>query len=48
MNDMKFEKYDNGDVYDEENEENVNSRLREEFPDRVIASYSVMPSPKVL
>ena len=25
----------------------MKSRLREEFPDRVIASYSVMPSPKV-
>ena len=24
------------------------SRLREEFPDRLIASYSVMPSPKVV
>ena len=30
-----------------EYEEIVKSRLREEFPDRVIASYSVMPSPKV-
>ena len=42
---MKFEKYDDD---EKKNEENVNSRLREEFPDRVIASYSVMPSPKVL
>ena len=47
---------DNGDDNDDDGDDDGDDggdgdyirRLREEFPDRVIASYSVMPSPKVL
>ena len=39
---------DGGDDSDDGDDGDYIRRLREEFPDRVIASYSVMPSPKVL
>ena len=39
---------DGGDDGDDGGDGDYIRRLREEFPDRVIASYSVMPSPKVL
>ena len=39
---------DGGDDSDDCGDGDYIRRLREEFPDRVIASYSVMPSPKVL